>query len=58
MRVGADGWPLRKVKTQMGHKFWVRMTREEIIEREVFRLLVAATPLIMIWVFAWAAGMV
>lgn len=53
-----DGWPCRRVKTHMGRKYWVKMTEEEIIEREWFRLLVAATPLILIWAFAWAAGMV
>lgn len=53
-----NGHKYRSVKTQMGHKFWVRMSDDEIIEREVFRLLVAATPLILVWVFAWAAGMV
>ena len=53
-----DGWPCRRVKTHMGRKYWVKMTEEEIIEREWFRLLVAATPLILVWVFAWAAGMI
>lgn len=53
-----NGWPCRQVRTQMGRKYWVRMSPDEIVEREVFRLLVAATPLIGIWIFAWAAGMV
>ena len=53
-----NGWPCKRVKTQMGRKFWVRMTEDEIIEREIFRLLVACVPLICVWIGAWAAGMI
>ena len=52
-----NGWPCQKVKTAMGHVMWVRMTEGEILERDVYLLMVLATPLVMILVFAWAAGM-
>lgn len=51
-----NGWPFKKIKTAMGHIIWVRMTEGEIMEREIFRLIVVATPLLMIWAWAWAAG--
>lgn len=51
-----NGWPCKKIKTAMGHILWVRMTEDEILEREIYRLLVVATPLLMIWAWAWAAG--
>ena len=53
-----NGWPHRRVKTAMGHVMWVRMSESEIMEREIMRLVIAATPLIMIWVFAWVGGMI
>ena len=46
-----------KIKTAMGNILWVRMTEDEILEREIYRLLVVATPLLLIWACAWAAGM-
>ena len=53
-----DDWPYRKVKTAMGHKLWVRMTPDEIVEREIYRLLVAMIPLLFVWIGAWAGGMI
>lgn len=58
MKRTKDGWPMKRVKTAMGHVIWVRMTEDEIMEREIMRLVIAATPLIMIWVFAWVGGMI
>ncbi len=52
-----NGWPCKKIKTAMGHILWVRMTEGEIMEREIYRLIVAAVPLLTVWIFAWAAGM-
>lgn len=52
-----NGWPCKKVRTAMGHVLWIRMTEDEILARDVYRLIVAATPLLMILLFAWAAGM-
>lgn len=47
----------RTFKTSMGHKIQVKMTEQEIIERDLFRLLLLVIPTAMIWAFAWAAGM-
>ena len=52
-----NGWPCKRIRTQMGRVFWVRMSKDEIVARDVFMLIVAAAPLAMIWIFAWAAGM-
>lgn len=48
----------RTVRTITGRKVFVRMTREEIRDRRLFRLEVVLTPLIMILVFAKCAGMI
>ena len=48
----------RTFKTTMGRKFRVKMTEEEIIERDLFRMMLIVVPFAMIWAFAWAAGMV
>ena len=47
----------RTFKTSLGHKIRVKMTEEEIIERDLFRLLLIVIPTAMIWAFAWAAGL-
>ena len=51
-----NGWPCRRVKTQMGRKYWVRMSEDEILAREYYRLAVVTVPLVMLFLFAWAAG--
>ena len=48
----------RTFKTSLGHKIRVKMTEQEVIERDLFRLLLLVIPTAMIWAFAWAAGMV
>jgi hypothetical protein len=48
----------RTFKTTMGHKIRVRMTEQEIIERDLLRALIVVVPFAMCWLFAWAAGMV
>ena len=47
----------RTFKTSLGHKIRVKMTEEEIIERDLFRMMLLVVPFAMIWAFAWAAGM-
>ena len=47
----------KTVKTTLGHKFRVRMDDDEILEQTIYRIVVACTPLVMITVFALAAGM-
>ena len=46
----------RKFKGQMGRVYWIEMSEEEVLEADLFRLIVAVTPLITILLFAWAAG--
>lgn len=53
-----NGKTYRRVRTQMGHTFWVEMKPEELKERKIFRALVAVTPAAFIAVMAWAAGMI
>ena len=48
----------RTFKTTMGHKIRVRMTEQEIFERDLLRLMIIVVPFAMCWLFAWAAGMV
>ena len=45
-------------KTTMGHKIRVRMSKQEIRERWIFRVLMVALPMCTVWLFAIAAGMV
>ena len=47
----------RTFKTSLGHKIRVKMTEEEIIERDLFRMMLIVVPFAMCWLFAWAAGM-
>ena len=48
----------RTFKTSLGHKIRVKMTEQEIIERDLLRALIVVVPFAMCWLFAWAAGMV
>ena len=52
-----NGKAYRKFKSAMGRVYWIEMKPAEVAEVERFRALVAMTPIIMIAVFAWAAGM-
>ena len=52
-----NGKTYRKFKSAMGQTYWIEMKPAEVAEVERFRALVAMTPIIMIAVFAWAAGM-
>jgi hypothetical protein len=47
----------RTFKTTMGRKIRVKMTEQEIFERDLFRMMLLVVPFAMIWAFAWAAGM-
>ena len=46
------------IKTTMGRRFWVKMDEDEIRERKIYRAVVVMTPLVMIFSFALAAGMI
>ena len=47
----------RTFKTTRGRKFRVKMTEQEIYERDLFRMMLIVVPFAMCWLFAWAAGM-
>ena len=44
----------RTFRTTMGHKIRVRMTDEEIAERELFHMTITALPVLMLILFALA----
>ena len=48
----------RQMRTITGRKIFVRMSREEIIDRRLYWAEVILAPLVMILVFAMAAGMI
>lgn len=48
----------RQIRTITGQKIFVRESREEARERKIFLAEVILTPLIVIYVFAKAAGMI
>ena len=45
-------------KTTMGRKMYVRVSRQEIVERRVLTALIVVSPFLMCWLFALAARMV
>ena len=45
-------------KTTMGRKIYVRMTRQEIIERRILIALIVLSPFAVCWLFAAVARMV
>ena len=50
--------PYRKARTITGQVFYVKETREEAFNRHFLTIVTAITPLVMIWAFAKAAGMI
>ena len=48
----------RMEKTTMGRKIYVRMSRQEIVERRILTALIVCSPFLMCWLFAIAARMV
>lgn len=50
--------PYRQMRTITGQKIFVRMTKEEIRDRRLYWAEVILAPLVMILVFAMAAGMI
>ena len=48
----------RTMRTITGRKIFVRMSREEIIDRRLYWLQVVLVPAVVIYVFAKAAGMI
>ena len=48
----------RQVRTITGQRIFVKETREERIQRNILRAEIVLTPLVAIFVFAVAAGMI
>jgi len=48
----------REIRTITGQKIWVRETRRERTDRMILRLEIVLAPLVAIFVFAVAAGMI
>ena len=48
----------RMEKTTMGRKIYVRMSRQEIVERRILTALICTSPFLICWLFAIAARMV
>ena len=53
-----NGKIYRKFRGQMGRVYWIEMKPDEVAEAQLYRTVILMTPLIMIAVFAWAAGMI
>lgn len=56
MKRAKDGWPMKRVKTAMGHVIWVRMTEDELFARDVFRLVSVLVPMLLFFAFVCASG--
>lgn len=53
-----NGEYYRRFKAQTGRVYWVRMSREEVMGEDLYRMLMVLMPLAMVWIMAWAAGMI
>lgn len=53
-----DGRYYRKFKGWTGRKYLVEVPFEEVLAQDVYRLTIVITPLIGIFLMAWAAGMI
>ena len=47
----------RRYKTTLGHKYQMRCCEDEVRERILFRVTLLFSPLLMVFAFAIAAGM-
>lgn len=53
-----NGEYYRRFKAQTGRVYWVRMSKEEVMGEDLYRMLLVVMPLAMIWIMAFAAGMI
>lgn len=53
-----NGVPYKRIKTAMGRKYLVQMTEAELTEHYLYLMTIILTPALMIFLFAWAAGMI
>lgn len=51
-----NGKLYRKFRGQMGRVYWIEMKEDEVAEAQLYRAVICVTPLLMITLFAWAAG--
>jgi hypothetical protein len=45
-------------KTTLGHKYQMRICEDELHERRIFRAVLVLSPLVMVFAFALAAGVI
>ena len=50
--------PYRQIRTITGQKIWIRETRQERADRMILRAEIVLAPLVAVFVFAVAAGMI
>jgi len=50
--------PYRQIRTITGQKIWIRETRQERADRLILRAEIILAPLVAVFVFAVAAGMI
>lgn len=53
-----NGTYYRTFKGWSGKRYLVEVPFEEVIARDIYRMTVVLTPLISIFLMAWAAGMI
>lgn len=53
-----NGKYYRRFKSAMGRVYWVQMSDQEVMAADLYRGLLVLMPLLMIALFAWAAGMI
>lgn len=51
-----NGKYYRKFRSSMGRTYWIEMSLEEVFAQDLYKALIVLTPITMILVFAWAAG--
>ena len=51
-----NGRPCKQIKTAMGHKLWVQMTDDELLERDLYHLTVVLVPALLYFAFVCASG--
>ena len=50
--------PYRQIRSITGQKIWIRETRQERADRLILRVEIFLAPLVTIFIFALAAGMI
>lgn len=48
----------KRYKTTMGHKYNMRLCEDEIHEKRIFHIMLVFSPLLIVFAFAIAAGMI